>query len=274
MSAVQPVLARVEHAEREIEFGGKAVQLGQAHRSGLPVPPAWALSSDFVDEVVAGKEGAIGRVVDAFSGLAGPVAVRSSGVGEDAADASFAGQHATELNVRTQAALLDAIRKVHGSGRTASARAYRLKLGLPPEPRMGIVIQRLVPADCAGVLFTRHPTTGADERVIEATWGLGEAVVAGLVTPDYYRVARGGLVLERRAGDKDLAILWAEAGGTKEVDVEPHRVSALCLDDARLAQLDALATACESAFGGAQDLEWAFEGDRLYLLQRRAITRG
>lgn len=139
---------------------------------------------------------------------------------------------------------------------------------------MGVVVQRLVHADCAGVLFTRHPTTGADERVIEATWGLGEAVVAGIVTPDHYRVARGGRVLEKTPGEKDCAIMWSEEGGTAEVPVPAHKVSMLCLDDMRLAALDALASACEKAFGGTQDLEWAFAADRLYLLQRRAITRG
>jgi pyruvate,water dikinase len=122
------------------------------------------------------------------------------------------------------------------------------------------------------VLFTRNPMTGADERVIEATWGLGEAVVAGLVTPDHYRVARGGRILERRAGEKDLAIMWSEGGGTEEVEIEGARISALCLEDADIAALEALATACEAAFGGSQDLEWAFAGGHLYLLQRRAIT--
>ncbi|MGK3988378.1 PEP/pyruvate-binding domain-containing protein [Sorangium sp. So ce136] len=268
------MIARFDDELGEGDFGGKAAQLGQAHRSGLPVPPGWALSAAFVERVVAGESAAVDRLVEAFRELDGPVAVRSSGVGEDGASASFAGQHATELNVRSRAGLLEAVRKVHGSARTEAALAYRRKLGLAPEPRMGIVVQRLVQADTAGVLFTRNPATGADERVVEATWGLGEAVVAGLVTPDSYRMARGGRVLERRAGEKDLAILWAEEGGTREVAVEPDRVEALCLDDARLAALEALAAACEAAFGGTQDIEWAFAGDRLYLLQRRAITRG
>ncbi|WP_437688849.1 PEP/pyruvate-binding domain-containing protein [Sorangium sp. So ce176] len=258
----------------EGDFGGKAAQLGRAHRGGLPVPPAWALSAAFVERVVAGEGAAADRLVEAFRALGGPVAVRSSGVGEDGASASFAGQHATELNVRGREGLIEAVHRVHRSARTEAALAYRRKLGLPPEPRMGIVVQRLVQADSAGVLFTRNPTTGADERVVEATWGLGEAVVAGLVTPDGYRMARGGRVLERRAGDKDIAIVWAEEGGTREVEVEPERAAALCLDDARLAALEALAAACEAAFGGTQDIEWAFAGDRLYLLQRRAITRG
>ncbi|MGK4008649.1 PEP/pyruvate-binding domain-containing protein [Sorangium sp. So ce1036] len=268
------MIAGLHEALHEAEFGGKAAQLGRALREGLPVPPGVALSAGFVERVVAGEGAAVDRLVEAFRALDGPAAVRSSGVGEDGASASFAGQHATELNVRGRDGLLQAVRRVHASARTEAALAYRRRLGLPPEPRMGIVVQRLVHADCAGVLFTRNPATGADERVIEATWGLGEAVVAGLVTPDSYRMARGGRVLERRPGDKDVAIVWAEEGGTREVAVEPERAAALCLDDARLAALEALAAACEAAFGGTQDLEWAFAGDRLVLLQRRAITRG
>ncbi|WP_438016880.1 PEP/pyruvate-binding domain-containing protein [Sorangium sp. So ce315] len=268
------MIAALHEALGEGDFGGKAAQLGRAHRSGLPVPPGWALSAGVVERVVAGEGAAVDGLVEAFRALDGPAAVRSSGIGEDGAAASFAGQHATELNVRTREGLIEAVHRVHGSARTEAALAYRRRLGLPLEPRMGIVVQRLVHADLAGVLFTRNPTTGADERVVEATWGLGEAVVAGLVTPDSYRMARGGRVLERRAGDKDVAILWADEGGTREVEVEPERAAALCLDDARLAALEALAAACEAAFGGTQDIEWAFAGDRLYLLQRRAITRG
>lgn len=266
------MIAGLHEALHEEHFGGKAAQLGQAHTKGLPVPPAWALSAAFVDRVVAGELAAIERLIDAFIDLGGPVAVRSSGIGEDSASASFAGQHATELNVRSRDGLLEAVHKVHRSARTESALAYRKRLGLAPEPRMGIVVQRLVEADRSGVLFTRHPTTGADERVIEATWGLGEAVVAGLVTPDHYRVARGGHVIERRAGEKDLAIMWSEKEGTEEIEIEPHRISALCLSDAEIAALEAMAAACEAAFGGSQDLEWAFAEERLYLLQRRAIT--
>lgn len=268
------MIATLDQYLPEAEFGGKASQLSHAHRKGLPVPPAFALSSAFVERVIDGEEALHEALFDAFASLAGPVAVRSSGVGEDSSAASFAGQHATVLNVRSRPALLDALKTVHASARGPTARAYRRTLGLLSEPRMGIVIQRLVHADCAGVLFTRNPMTNADERVIEATWGLGEAVVAGLVTPDHYRVARGGRVLARRAGEKDNAIRWSEEGGTVEVAVPAHEVHTLCLDDTQLVALDALASACEAAFSGTQDVEWAFAAGRLYLLQRRAITRG
>jgi pyruvate,water dikinase len=140
---------------------------------------------------------------------------------------------------------------------------------------MGVVVQQLVHAEVAGVLFSRDPLTGEDVRTIEAAWGLGEAVVAGLVTPDRFRVARGGRILERVLGEKDIAIRWATSGsGTTEEAVEDEDQERLCLDDAALAALDDLATKCEAVFGGTQDLEFAFAAGRLYLLQRRAITRG
>lgn len=138
---------------------------------------------------------------------------------------------------------------------------------------MAIVLQALVPAESAGVLFTKNPLTGADERVIEGSFGLGEAVVSGMVTPDRFRVARGGRVLEQTLGDKDIEICWHSAGGTHELPVSPERLGQLCIDAAQLAELDALASACERSFAGPHDIEWAFAQGRLYLLQRRAITR-
>jgi pyruvate,water dikinase len=142
---------------------------------------------------------------------------------------------------------------------------------------MAVVIQSLIDADMAGVLFTRNPVTGADERVVEASWGLGEAVVSGLVIPDRYRVARGGQTLERTLGDKDVAIrprsgLSAEVG-TEEVPVNADMVDVFCLGEAELKALDRLATACDSIYGSTEhDIEFAFHGGDLFLLQRRPIT--
>ena len=263
----------LDDAHHEHEFGGKAASLCRARRAGLPVPPGFALPWALVEAISAGEAAALAALrglVDAAGGL---VAVRSSAVGEDGASASFAGQHLTELHLRTDEQLLAAIERVWASACAASALAYRAKMGIVGPPRMGVVVQRLVDADCAGVLFTRHPITGADERVIEAAWGLGEIVVAGLVTPDHYRVARDGRVLERRAGEKDLAIRPDPDGGTREETIDDHRVHGLCLDDGKLARLGALAAQCEAASPGPHDLEWAFHREHLYLLQQRAITR-
>jgi pyruvate, water dikinase len=255
-------------------FGGKAVQLGAALRAGLPVPPGVALSTSFVDAIAAGDERAAMLLGDAHESFGGPLAVRSSAIGEDSAGASFAGQHTTRLNVCSAAALLEAVRAVWESAWAEGALAYRRQLGIDARPRVGVVLQRLIDPDVAGVLFTRNPLTGADERVIEAAWGLGEAVVQGLVIPDRFRLSCSGAVLERVCGVKHVAVRRQPDGGTLEENVAPELAERLCLDDAHLEELGGLADRCELVFGGPRDLEWAFAVDELYLLQSRPITVG
>jgi pyruvate, water dikinase len=259
-------------ARDESELGGKAVQLGAATRAGLPVPEGVALPAALVAAVAAGDPAAVTELSGIRDSLPGPLAVRSSCADEDSAAASFAGQHLTRLGVRSLDQLIAAVAAVWHSGRSASALAYRRKLGIEGDPRMGVVVQRLLDPEVSGVLFTRHPVTGADERVIEATWGLGEAVVQGLVTPDRYRLSPTGEVLERSPGRKQVAIRAQPDGGAAVEPVAAHLVQALCLDDRRLTSLHALARRCEEAFQGPSDLEWAFVDETLHLLQRRAIT--
>ncbi|MDU8913820.1 PEP/pyruvate-binding domain-containing protein [Aestuariicoccus sp. MJ-SS9] len=257
----------------EQTYGGKATQLGAALRAGLPVPEGVALDAAFVEALATGVSGArdgLERICDA---LPGEIAVRSSAIGEDSAEASFAGQHATVLNASGPAAVLDAVRTVWQSGHSDSAKAYRARLGTKAPIRMGIVLQKLVAADVAGVLFTCNPVTGQDEIVIEAAWGLGEVVVQGMVIPDSYRLHREGQVLESRVGYKDVRIERQPTGGTATESVAAHLVEAACLDAARLTALHGLSERCHAAFGtGPHDIEWAFEADRLYLLQRRPVT--
>ena len=109
-------------------------------------------------------------------------------------------------------------------------------------------------------MFTRNPINGADERVIEASWGLGEAVVAGLVIPDHFRIDRSGQVLERTAGLKRIAIRTLPEGGTVEEEVAAELAEQLCLDDDQLAELHRLAGRCEEVYGPDRDIEWAFAG--------------
>jgi pyruvate, water dikinase len=259
-------------ARDESELGGKAVGLGAAIRAGLPVPEGVALPTTLVAAVAAGGPAAAAGLSGVHDALPGPLAVRSSCVGEDSAAASFAGQHLTRLSVRSLDQLVDAVAAIWRSGRSESALAYRRKLGLEGAPSMGVVVQRLLDPEVSGVLFTRHPVTGADERVIEATWGLGEAVVQGLVTPDRYRLSPAGEVLERSPGAKRVAIRPRSDGVASSEPVAAHLIDALCLDDARLARLHALARQCEDAFQAPSDIEWAFTNAAPHLLQRRAIT--
>jgi pyruvate,water dikinase len=260
-------------AREESRFGAKATGLGAAARSGLPVPPGVALSGSIVSAVAAGQQRAIEQLMTAARSLAGPLAVRSSAVGEDSADASFAGQHLTLLNVPEADDLPAAVREIWWSANSDSAITYRQRVGLFARPSVGVVVQSLLNPDVAGVMFTQNPINKADERLIEASWGLGEVVVAGRVIPDSFRMDRAGVVRERTPGVKKIAIRAASHGGTIEESVAPQLAGQLCLDDDQLAQLNTLAGQCEQVYGPARDIEWAFAGGRLYLLQCRAVTQ-
>jgi pyruvate,water dikinase len=257
----------------ETQYGGKAASLAKSLRAGLPVPAGFALSPVTVEAVFEGISDILKDLRIAFNELAGPCAVRSSAIGEDSDQASFAGQHVTILNVRHEDEVAGAVIKVRESAHTESALAYRRTLGLDTAPRIGVVVQRMIEPDCAGVMFTKNPLNGANERVIEASWGLGEAVVAGLVVPDNYAVDQQGRVLRRTPGQKDIALRPAVEGGTVEETVADDLVNALCLTDDMLARLQDLAVRCESFFGAGLDMEWAFSAGTLYLLQCRAMTR-
>ncbi|MGA9775140.1 MAG: PEP/pyruvate-binding domain-containing protein [Candidatus Dormiibacterota bacterium] len=254
-------------------FGSKAVGLGDAARAGLPVPPGVALSGEIVEAVAGGEEGAIESVVQSALPLPRPLAVRSSAVDEDGAEASFAGQHLTVLNVPSTDELPSAVRDIWWSANSDSAITYRQRVGLFTRPSVGVVVQSLLDPDVAGVMFTQNPMNGADERVIEGSWGLGEAVVAGIVIPDHFRVDRSGVPLERKPGLKRVAIRAVASGGTVEEAVPDELVERLCLDDGQLQELNQLALRCEQVYGPARDIEWAFAGGTLYLLQCRAVTR-
>ena len=269
MSGIVPLIG----ADQEELYGGKAVGLGAALRAGLPVPPGVALPGPAVDAIASGDAGATAALRDAVRPLPTPLAVRSSAVDEDSAGASFAGQHITVLNVPSADEVEDAVREVWWSANSDSAITYRKRLGVFARPSVGVVVQSLLQPETAGVMFTRNPITGADERMVEASWGLGEAVVAGRVIPDSYRVGRGGEVLERRPGLKKFAIRSASDGGTVDEEVAADLVEALCLGDEHLASLSALADDCERVYGAERDIEWAFAGGQLYLLQCRAVTR-
>lgn len=261
---------------REVaHYGAKAVGLGDAVRNGLAVPPGVALSGGLVEAIAAGDAEAIGRLGAAIAELKPPFAVRSSAVDEDGVAASFAGQHLTVLNVHAASDVADAVREVWWSANSDAAITYRQKVGLFARPSVGVVVQSLLDPQVAGVMFTEHPVTGADERLIEASWGLGEAVVAGLVVPDHFRVDRAGRVVERKPGRKRIAIRSLPNGGTWEQPVDAAQAVQLCLEDAQLAALAELALRCEQLWGPRRDIEWAIDGGgTLYLLQCRAVTTG
>lgn len=266
-------IVQLEEAFDAAIFGSKAVGLGQAIRDGLRVPPGIALSGAIVEAAAGRQERAIKEVEKQAKPLGGPLAVRSSAVDEDGSAASFAGQHLTLLNVRSARELSSALREVWWSANSDAAITYRKRVGLFTRPSVGVVIQALLDPDAAGVMFTKNPVTGADERMIEASWGLGETVVAGTVIPDHYRIDRSGRVLERTPGLKKIAVRIVPTGGTVEEPVASELIEQLCLDDGQLQALNQLAERCEQVYGSNRDIEWAHAAGTFYLLQCRAITR-
>ncbi|XOV86476.1 MAG: PEP/pyruvate-binding domain-containing protein [Pseudomonadota bacterium] len=205
-----------------------------------------------------------------------PVAVRSSATAEDLPDLSFAGQQDTYLNVCGEARLLEAIQQCWASLWTARAIGYRHQMGIAHEDiAMAVVVQAMVNADVSGVLFTANPATGArDEIIVNASWGLGEAIVSGQVTPDAYIIDRGTFTVKESAlGAKGQMIVSDGDSGTRLMDVAPAQRDIESLQNQQLLDLVALAVKVEDHFEGQpQDIEWLFADDRLWLLQSRPIT--
>ena len=206
-----------------------------------------------------------------------PVAVRSSATTEDAEDASFAGLQDTYLWVIGQDDVVAKTRSCWASLYSVESVCYRRKHGLPEAGvAMGVVIQRMVDARCAGVMFTRSPLTG-DRSVItiEGAWGLGSAVVSGEVTPDRWVVAKlTGEIPVRDISDKHIRQVPAPGGGIRDEDTPEDLRHAACLSDAELQQLKDVARKAERHYGRPQDIEWAIENGSgaILLLQSRPET--
>lgn len=206
-----------------------------------------------------------------------PVAVRSSARGEDSPDATFAGQQETFLWVRGADAVRDAVRDCWASLYSAPAITYRATLGdAGAVPAMGVTIQAMVDAAVSGVLFTCNPVSGDPSMVaVNASWGLGVAVVGGEVTPDDFLVSKvTGEVVRSRVADKHVEHVPDPAGGgTVAREVDAARRGVPCLDEARLGELTALAKTVQRHFGSHQDVEWALDHHgRVHVLQARPVT--
>ncbi|MBJ7328590.1 MAG: phosphoenolpyruvate synthase [Solirubrobacteraceae bacterium] len=207
----------------------------------------------------------------------GAVAVRSSATGEDTEDASFAGMNETFLNVSGVDAAVSAVRRCWASAFGARSIYYRAGRSLgQAEVDIAVVVQRQIDSTRAGVMFTIDPATGQDDRlVIEGSFGLGEAVVSGQVTPDRYVVRKADLtVLAREMHHKDLVIRARSGGGTAWESPSGEAAAQSTLDDDEVRRVAELGVAVERHYGAAQDTEWAFDADgRLWLLQARPVTR-
>ncbi|MDE4907969.1 phosphoenolpyruvate synthase [Methanogenium marinum] len=202
------------------------------------------------------------------------VAVRSSATAEDLPDASFAGQQDTYLNIMGVDALIEAVQMCWASLYGARAIYYRAKQGFDDSiVDIAVVVQILIRSEKAGVLFSSHPVTGEPTTIIEGSWGLGEAVVSGTVSPDNYIFDQRSLrVVDRYIATKKIEILPDGAHGTKEVSVSPERQTAPVLSDAEIAALAKYGRVSELHYGVPQDVEWSIVGDTIYILQSRPIT--
>lgn len=204
------------------------------------------------------------------------VAVRSSSLSEDGGQASSAGQYDTYLAIREEDRVLQALLDCYRSLWSQRAIQYRAVKGLDGrEEAMAVVVMEMAPAEIAGVTFTLNPLNGnGDEMVLNASWGLGEAVVSGRVTPDNYILAKPGLkLLQSDIGEKLIEVVAGQdTQGTVERAITGDRVCSRTLDAELLHHLGELCLAVEQHFGVPQDIEWAIGGGRIFLLQSRPIT--
>jgi pyruvate,water dikinase len=202
-----------------------------------------------------------------------PVAVRSSACAEDSESASFAGQQETYLHVRGAGDVIRRVRDCWASFFSERALFYRARKGSLDDLGMAVVVQRMVDADVAGVLFTIDPTKGRRDRMlVEAVFGLGEAVVSGEVTPDHYVLARDGALKRTQLTTQPYAVVRDPAGGVREQPLDEERGRAQTLDEDQLRALAEIGRDLEERLGRPQDIEWAIEHGRLYVLQARPVT--
>lgn len=202
------------------------------------------------------------------------VAVRSSATAEDLPDASFAGQQETYLNIKGEKNLLEAVQKCWASLYGARAIYYRSKQGFDDRSvNIAVVVQELIHSEKAGVMFTSHPVTGEPLSIIEGSWGLGEAVVSGSVSPDKYVFDnRSEKVVDRLIATKNIEIVSDGENGTKVVDVGEDRRDAPVLSDEEVSRLASFGNIAETHYGVPQDVEWAIVAHDIYILQSRPIT--
>ncbi|MCU6709107.1 phosphoenolpyruvate synthase [Paenibacillus sp. J5C_2022] len=214
-------------------------------------------------------------ILDAWtnSGSDKAYAVRSSATAEDLPTASFAGQQDTYLNVRGQEQLLHAVQRCWASLFTDRAILYRIKNRFDHRSVfLSVVVQQMVFPEVSGIMFTADPISGRRGTVsIDASFGLGEALVSGLVSADLYQV-RGGKLLKKQISRKRTAIYSLPEGGTMTTDIPEQDQEKQALRDANILELAKLGQSIEAHYGSEQDIEWGLEGDKLYILQSRPIT--
>jgi phosphoenolpyruvate synthase/pyruvate phosphate dikinase len=203
------------------------------------------------------------------------VAVRSSALDEDGQLASFAGQHASYLNLAGVEAVAAAILACWRSAQAPHVIEYRRHWGLSEEVTMAVLVQQLIPADVSAVVFSANPVTGnREESLINASWGLGESIVGGSVTPDAYVVRKADLAIQQRQiADKERMTIPA-TNGTREISVPRWLRRQPVLSGEQIVEMACLSIRLEATMGWPVDVECAYRHGKLYLLQCRPITAG
>jgi pyruvate,water dikinase len=296
------------------KVGGKGANLGRLANAGFPVPPGfvvdtgaylehiepirddisgalakisyddaealekaveqirgWIIAADMPANIAAGIKDTYAQLGDVY------VAVRSSGTAEDLEGASFAGLHDTYLDIKGADDVLDAVKRDWASLWTARAVAYRKSGGFTEFPSIAVVVQTMIASEVSGVMFTGNPLNAAtDEIMLNASWGLGEAVVQGITTPDEYIIWHKNFkVLEKTLGSKEVEIVRnPETGrGTVQRDVDPARRVEFTLTDEAASELAEIGAGVQALYEGfPQDLEWGYADGRFYVLQARPVT--
>jgi pyruvate,water dikinase len=307
---VTQVLALAEQSCTDVqEAGGKGASLARLAAMGLPIPPGFVVSCDALEHALGADAGELraaiagagdesqlaacaaraqeivrtARLPDALDrdirtryaalGDDAPVAVRSSAASEDGDAASFAGQQETYLNVRGGDEVIARIHDCWGSFFTERALFYRARKGSLHDLGMAVVVQELVSADVAGVMFTVDPVHGRKDRIlVEAVLGLGEALVSGEVTPDHYLLKRDGRVARETIATQPFLIRGVPGGGVQQLPLTPEEGGRRKVDDAMLAELAGVGCRLQEHLGGPQDVEWAISDGRLSILQARPVT--
>lgn len=271
--------------------GGKGANLGEMFNAGLPVPNGFCITGYAFDEYMkrnssekSCSEIASGQIwpeleaeILEYYTMLGEnvrVAVRSSATAEDLPEASFAGQQETYLNVIGREELIISIKKCFASLYSDRAVTYRKQANFDKvKVSLAVVIQKMVESEVSGVLFTADPVNqDTNKMMLNASWGLGEGIVSGKVTPDIYtysKVEKG--ILNKRLGDKDILICYADTG-IEEKKTPAEQKSRFCLSDKEALGIFEMGQKVEDHYGSPQDIEWAIEDGKLYLLQARPIT--
>ncbi|WP_123053401.1 phosphoenolpyruvate synthase [Clostridium sp. JN-1] len=292
--------------------GGKGANLGEMTLAGFPVPFGFCVTtegykefihynnlSEFIAQTIkvasldninkigkqirekiqqsAVPEKVEQEIIKSFNKLGADnyYAVRSSATAEDLAFASFAGQQDTYLNIMGEKALLNSVRNCWASLFTDRAILYRIQNKIEHEKvHMSVVVQKMVLPQVSGIMFTADPILGHRKLIsIDASYGLGEALVSGLVSPDIYKYNKRSSEIESKTiAEKKLAIMPIRGGGTKKVEITAEKAASQVLQDSQIKNLAELGMAIEKHYGCPQDIEWCLKNGKLYIVQSRAIT--